>query len=95
MMGFPGGLEVKNQPANAGDMEHRFDPWVGKIPWRRTWRPAAVFLPGKAHGQRSLVGCCPWGCKELDMIYRLNNNKQQELARGTLCQELKFLRDEE
>ena len=32
-----------------------FNPWVGKIPWRRKWQPPAVFLPGKSHGQRSLV----------------------------------------
>ena len=36
---------------------HRFEPWVGKIPWRRKWQPTPVFLPGKSHGQRSLVGC--------------------------------------
>ena len=42
----------------------RFDPWVRKIPWRRKWLPAAVFLPGKLHGQRILVGYRPWGCKE-------------------------------
>ena len=34
----------------------RFDPWVGKIPWRRKWQPALVFLTGKFHGQRRLVG---------------------------------------
>ena len=39
----------------------RFYPWVRKIPWRRTWQPTSVFLPGESHGQRSLVGCCPWG----------------------------------
>ena len=38
-----------------------FDPWVGKIPWRREWQPTPVFLPGKPHGQRSLVGYSPWG----------------------------------
>ena len=32
-----------------------FDPWVGKIPWRRKWQPPPVSLPGKCHGQRSLV----------------------------------------
>ena len=32
------------------------DPWVGKIPWRRTWQATPVFLSGKFHGQRSLVG---------------------------------------
>ena len=34
----------------------RFDPWVGKIPWRRSWQPIPVFLPGESHGQRSLLG---------------------------------------
>ena len=34
----------------------RFDPWVGKIPWRRKWLPSPVFLPGKSYGQRSLAG---------------------------------------
>ena len=43
-----------------------FDPWDGKIPWRRAWQPAPVFLPGESHGQRSLVGYSPWGCKESD-----------------------------
>ena len=37
-----------------------FDPWDGKIPWRRKWQPAPVFLPGESHGQRSLVGYSPW-----------------------------------
>ena len=41
-----------------------FDPWVGKIPWRRKWQPTPVFLPGESHGQRSLVGYSPQGCKE-------------------------------
>ena len=45
---------------------HGFDPWVGKIPWRRKWQPAPVFLPGEFHGQRSLAGCSPWGCTESD-----------------------------
>ena len=43
-----------------------FDSWVGKIPWRRKWQPTPVFLPGKFHGWRSLVGYSPWGRKELD-----------------------------
>ena len=42
---------------NAGDP--RFDPWVGKIPWRRNWQPTAVFLPGESHGRRSLAGYSP------------------------------------
>ena len=43
-----------------------FDPWVGKIPWRRKWQFTPVLLPGKSHGQRSLVGYRPWGRKESD-----------------------------
>ena len=40
---------VKNPPANAGDLykRHGFDPWVGKMPWRRAWQPTAVFLLGE------------------------------------------------
>ena len=35
--------------------------------WRRKWQPTPVFLLGVSHGQRSLVGCNPWGREELDM----------------------------
>ena len=42
-------------------------PWVGNIPWRREWLPTPMFLPGKFHGQRSLMGYSPWGHKEPDM----------------------------
>ena len=59
--GFLGGSVVKNLPADAGDV--KFDPLVRKIPWRRKWQPTPVFLPGKSHRQRSLVGYSPWGRK--------------------------------
>ena len=50
-------LAVKNLPANAGDVKRcGFDPWVGKISWRRAWQTIPVFLPGKSHGQRRLAG---------------------------------------
>ena len=49
-----------------------FNPWVGKIPWRRKWQPTPVFLPEKSHGQRSLAGYSPWGLKESDMTERLH-----------------------
>ena len=44
----------------------KFNPRVGKIPWRRNWQPTPVFLPGKPHGLRSVAGYSPWGRKELD-----------------------------
>ena len=51
---------------------HKFNPWVRKTPWRRKWQPTPVFLPEKSHGQRSLVGYSPWGCKELDMTEHIH-----------------------
>ena len=45
---------------------HGFNPWVGKLSWRRKWQPTPVFLPGESHGQRSLVGYSLQGCKEVD-----------------------------
>ena len=33
-----------------------FNPWIGKIPWRRKWQPTPLLLPGESHGQRSLAG---------------------------------------
>ena len=51
---------IKNLPANA--RRHKrpgFDPWVGKISWRRAWQPTQVFFPGESHGQKSLVGYSP------------------------------------
>ena len=58
-MGSPGGTSGKESPCQC--KRCRFDPWVGKIPWRRKWQPTLVFLPRKPHGQKSLVGCSPWG----------------------------------
>ena len=48
----------------------RFNPWVGKIPWRKKWQPTPVFLPGESHGQRSLVDCIPSDRQELTQISR-------------------------
>ena len=50
----------------------RFSPWIGKIPWRRRRHPTPVFLPGNSHGQRTLVGYSPWGCKDLDTTEQLH-----------------------
>ena len=36
-----------------------FNPWVGKIPWRKEWQLTPIFLPGESHGQRSLAGYSP------------------------------------
>ena len=43
----------------------RFDPWVGKILWRRKWQPTPVFLPGEFQGQRNVEGYSPWGSQRV------------------------------
>jgi len=47
------------------------------VPWRREWQPTPVFLPGEFYGQRSLVGCSPWGPKESDTTERLTFSFQE------------------
>ena len=51
--------QVKNLLAMQETQEMQIDPWVRKIPWRRTWQPTSVFLPGESHRQRSLAGYSP------------------------------------
>ena len=50
-----------------------FDPWMGKVPWRRKWQATPVFLPGKSRGWRSLVDYSPQGCKGSDTTEWVNN----------------------
>ena len=47
---------VKNKPANLGNMACGFDPWVGKITWRRAWQPTPVFFPGEESGGLHSMG---------------------------------------
>jgi len=63
-------------------------PGLGKIPWRRAWQPTLVFLPGESHGQRSLVGYGPWGCKDSDTsewLTPITENKDSEGEGGQGC----------
>ena len=64
----------------------RFDPWVGKTPWRRKWQPTPVFFPGELRGQRSLVGYSPRGQKELDTTeYTILRVKEEKRNREPGC----------
>ena len=59
-MGFPGGDGGKEPICQCKrHKRHRFDTWIRKIPWRRTWQPIPVFLLGESHGQRMVVGYSP------------------------------------
>ena len=53
---------VKNLPDK---QEMQVQSLGGAIPWRRKWQPTLVFLPGKSHGQKSLMGYSPWGRKRV------------------------------
>ena len=67
-LGFPGSDgKVSTSKAREPDLL----PGLERLPWRRKWQPTPVFLPGKSHGQRSLVGYSPWGRKESDTTEQL------------------------
>ena len=76
---FPGGSDGKASACNPG--RPGFDPWMGKIPWRRKWQPTPVFLPRKSQRQWSLAGYCPWGCKRVRHDL-LTKQQQHEDERG-------------
>ena len=76
----------KNSARVAGD---RGLTLVGKIPWRKIWQPTPVSLPKESHGQRSLAGFSPQGCKESDTTEQLTlllfmemESKRQEYWSG-------------
>ena len=77
-LGFPGGLAVKNLPANAEEVRN-----VGSIPDRgrflgeRHGNPLKVSLPGKSHGERSPVGYSSWVTKDSDITEQLNTQSIQ------------------
>ena len=56
----------------------KFNPWVGKIPWRRAWQPTPVLLPGQSHGQSGLVGYSPQGCTKSDTTEVTKQQQQQQ-----------------
>ena len=73
LVGSPGGTVGKESACQYRRCKRcGFIPWIRKILWRRKWQPILVFLPGKLHGQRSLVGYNPWGCPESDMSVQLS-----------------------
>ena len=56
---------VKSLSANyRRHKRYRFDPWIGKIPWRRAWQPTPVFWPGESGGQWRVADYSPWDLKE-------------------------------
>ena len=67
LVGFPDGASGKESTCPCRRSKRlRFNPWVGKILWRRKWKTTPIFLPEEFYGQRSLAGYSPWSRKELD-----------------------------
>ena len=77
-LGLPCWLSGKEPTCRCG--RHGFNPWVRKIPWRRKWQPIPVFLPGKSHGQRSLMGHSLWGHKRVGQD---SATEQQDKVKGS------------
>ena len=72
MRGFLGGASGKEPVCQCRRCERCwFDPWVGKVLWRRKWQPTPVFFPGGSPGQRILAGCSPRGRQESDTTGQL------------------------
>ena len=72
-LGFPGNTSSKESACQFRIRKrHKFDPWVGNMPWRRKWHPTPVFLLRESQGQWSLVDYSPWGCKESETTEHLS-----------------------
>ena len=66
---------VKNPSVNAEDIRDLGSiPRSEKIPWRRAWQRTPAFLPGESHGQRSLAGYIPYGCKSQTRLKPLSTH---------------------
>ena len=84
MRGFPGGTSGKESACQCRKCRTpRFDPWIRKIPWSRKCQPTPVFLPGKFHGQRSLVGYNAWSHKELNMTEHTHTHTHTQACMHT------------
>ena len=72
-IGFPGGTHGKEPACQCRRWKrHRFNLWVGKIPWRRTWQPTPVFLPGESPGTEEPGGLQSTGLQSQTRLKRLN-----------------------
>ena len=80
-LGLPVGSADTESACSAGDTRELGSiPGIGKTHWGSEWLPTPVFLPGESHGQRSLVGYSPQGCKESDTTEQLSTSTM-----GTVC----------
>ena len=84
-MGFPGDPSGKEPTCQCWRHKREgFNPWVRKIPRRRTWQSTSVFLSGESCGQRSLEGCSSQGLKELDMTDTTQHSTGTQITQFSL-----------
>ena len=81
-VGFPCGSDVKESACNAGDLGSISG--LGRSPGEGNGNPLQYSCLENPQGQRSLVGCSPWGCKELDMTKNIvtQNITQPETSKS-------------
>ena len=72
-MGFPGGSGGKESTCNAGDL---FNPWVGKIPWRRAWQLTPIFLPEESPWTEEPGGLHSMGSQRVRHHWATKHNKR-------------------
>ena len=77
---------LSGKPSTCQRRRSKFNPWVGQIPWRRKWQPPPIFLLGQSHGQTSLAGYSPWGCKRV----RHDLTAKQQVSHGKTWVNLVF-----
>ena len=86
--GFPGGSVGRESACNAGNSGDvgSVPEWGGvagwKIPWRRAWQPAPVFLTGESHGQRSLAATVHGVAKSRTQLKRLSTRAHAQWTGG-------------
>ena len=68
---------LSGKESNCQRRRRKFNPWVGKIPWRKKWQPSPIFLPREFHGQMSLAGSSPQGRKRVG--HDLATKQQQSI----------------
>ena len=84
--GLPGWLSGASACQCRSCKRLRLDLWVRKSHWRRQWQSTPIFLPGKSHGQRSLVGYSPCGPKKLDVeLVKISDFRICKLILPELC----------
>ena len=88
-MDFPGGSDGKESTCIAEDPG--LIPGQGIFPWRREWLPSPVLLPEESHGERSLAGYNPWGCKESDTTGQLTLSRDCFSIHTVNCPEFSVL----